>query len=162
MKRKTIGWLIFGGGLLVALLLGVRKSYAEPDWEAKIFLAKLSPYQSIVKTWAYHWSLLNNVVRALIWTESSGDPNAESEKGAKGLMGILYPTAQEMGFAGEPDELFDPNTNLYYGGKYLRWQLDRYGQDLQKALTAYYAGTYTPEYQWYVDRVLGYYSRLTT
>jgi len=159
MKKSTVGWLILGGGIITLLLLRFRTHIIE-DREARIFLNRLSPYQSIVENWAYCFSVDENIVRAVIWTESSGDPNAESPKHALGLMGVLYTTAQQMGFTGQPDGLFDPDTNVYYGTKYLRWQLDRYGQVIQMALSAYEAGTYTPENQWYVDRVLGYYARL--
>jgi len=161
MKPKTVAWLILGGGIVVTLLLFRSRIHEViEDWEAKIFLNRLSPYQSILEDWAYCFGVDENIVRAVIWTESSGDPSAESPKHALGLMGVLYPTAQQMGFTGEPDGLFDPHTNIYYGTKYLRWQLDRYEQDLEMALSAYEAGTYTPENKWYVDRVLGYYTRL--
>jgi len=160
MKRKTVGWLILGGGIITLLLLRSRLHEIVEDWEVRIFLNRLSPYHSIVEDWAHCFSVDGNIVRAVIWTESSGDPNAESPKHALGLMGVLYTTAQQMGFTGESDGLFDPDTNIYYGTKYLRWQLDRYGQDIEMALSAYEAGTYTPENQWYVDRVLGYYIRL--
>jgi len=160
MKSKTVGWLLLGGGIITLLLLRSRLHEIVEDWEVRIFLNRLSPYQSIVEDWAYCFSVDENIVRTLIWTESSGDPNAESKKHALGLMGVLYTTAQQMGYPGESDGLFDPDTNVYYGTKYLRWQLDRYGQNIEMALSAYEAGTYTPENQWYVDRVLGYYTRL--
>jgi len=161
MKSKTVAWLILGGGIVVTLLLFRSRIHdVIEDWEAKIFLNRLSPYQSIVEYYTKYFGLDDNVVRAIIWTESSGDPDAESPKHALGLMGVLYTTAQQMGFEGEPDDLFDPEINIRYGTKYLVWQLDRYGQEIKKALSAYEAGTYTPENKWYVDRVLGYYTRL--
>lgn len=149
-----------GGGIITLLLLRSRLHEIVEDWEVRIFLNHLSPYQSIVEDRAHYFSVDENIVRAVIWTESSSDPNAESKKHALGLMGVLYTTAQQMGYPGEPDGLFDPDTNVYYGTKYLRWQLDRYGQNIQMALSAYEAGTYTPINQWYVDRVFGYYIRL--
>ncbi len=158
MKRKTVGWLILGGGIITLLLLRFR-THIE-DREVRIFLNRLSPYQSIVTNYADQHSLDENLVKAVIWTESSGFPDAEGLYGEIGFMQVFYTTAQQMGFTGEPDELFDPDTNIYYGTKYLRWQLNRYEQDIQMALSAYKAGTYTPENQWYVDRVLGYYARL--
>jgi len=160
MKSKTVGWLILGGGIITLLLLRFRLHEIVEDREVRIFLNRLSPYQSIVENWAHCFSVDENIVRAIIWTESSGDPDAESKKHALGLMGVLYTTAQQMGFTGQPDDLFDPDTNVHYGTKYLRWQLDRYEQNIQMALSAYEAGTYTPINQWYVDKVLGYYARL--
>ncbi|GAI87295.1 unnamed protein product, partial [marine sediment metagenome] len=120
MKPKTLGWIILGGGIITLLLLRSRLHEVVEDWEVRIFLNRLSPYQSIVEDWAYGFSVDENIVRALIWTESSGHPDAESKKHALGLMGVLYTTAQQMGFTGESDGLFDPDTNVYYGTKYLR------------------------------------------
>lgn len=165
MERKTLGWVILGGGIVTLLLLRSKISEAIQDWEARIFLNRLSPYRSIVTEYAEQYSLDENLIRAVIWKESSGHPNAKRWEGeeygySRGLMGVLYTTAQQMGFVGQLDDLFDPDTNIHYGTAYLRWQLDRYGEDVEKALSAYNAGTYTPENKWYVDRVFGYYARL--
>lgn len=160
MKGKTVAWLVLGGGIITLLLLRSRLHEIVEDWEARIFLNRLSPYQSIVEDWAHCFSVDENIVRAVIWTESSGFPDAKGPGGEIGFMQLFYTTAQQMGFTGEPDDLFDPDTNVQYGTKYLRWQLDRYEQDIEIALSAYKAGTYTPENKWYVDRVLGYSIRL--
>jgi len=159
MKQRIGGSLFLAAGVPITLLL-LRSSYPQLDEEAKAFLQRISPYQSPIKVWAYHWSLHHNLTRALIWKESSGDPDTVGSDGERGLCQIKHPTAQQMGFTGSADELFDPNINVHYATKYLRWQLNRYDQDLQKALSAYNAGTYIPENQEYVDRVLGYYRRL--
>lgn len=165
MKGKTIGWLILGGGIITLLLLRTKIAEAIEDWEARIFLNRLSPFQSIVTEYAGQFSLDENLVKAVIWKESSGFPDAERWEGeeygySRGLMGLLYTTAQQMGFTGEPDDLFDPEINIQYGTAYLRWQLDRYGQDLRMALSAYNAGTYTEANKAYVDKVLQYQARL--
>ena len=160
MKGKTVAWLVLGGGIITLLLLRSRLHEVVEDWEVRIFLNRLSPYQSIVEDWAHCFSVDENIVGAVIWTESSGFPDTEGPYGEIGFMQVFYTTAQQMGFTGEPHDLFDPDTNVHYGTKYLRWQLDRYGQDIEMALSAYKAGTYTPENKWYVDRVLGYYARL--
>lgn len=166
MKSKTVGWLILGGGITLTLLLfRSRIAEAAKDWEVRLFLNRLSPYQSIVTEYADQHSLDENLIRAVIWKESSGHPNAKRWEGeeygySRGFMGVLYGTALQMGFTGEPDDLFDPDTNVDYGTAYLRWQLDRYGEDVRKALSAYNAGTYTPTNKYYVDKVLEYYARL--
>jgi len=41
-----------------------------------------------------------------------------------GLMQILYVTAKEMGYAGEPEGLFLPRENLHWGVKRIRQNLD--------------------------------------
>lgn len=165
MKSKTVAWLAIGGGIITLLLFRSRIAEAVKDWEVRLFLNRLSPYQSIVTEYAEQYSLDENLIRAVIWKESSGHPNAKRWEGeeygySRGLMGVLYTTAQQMGFTGEPDDLFDPDTNIHYGTAYLRWQLDRYGEDVEKALSAYNAGTYTEVNKYYVNKVLEYYGRL--
>ena len=76
-------------------------------------------------------ALLNSVVMA----ESGGNPMAESPKGAGGLMQLMPATAQELGVT----DVFDPEQNLRGGAKYLRQQLERFG-DPSLALAAYNAG----------------------
>jgi hypothetical protein len=67
--------------------------------------------------------------------ESGGNPMAESPKGAGGLMQLMPATAQELGVT----DVFDPEQNLRGGAKYLRQQLERFG-DPSLALAAYNAG----------------------
>ena len=76
-------------------------------------------------------ALLNSVVMA----ESGGNPMAKSPKGAGGLMQLMPATAQELGVT----DVFDPEQNLRGGAKYLRQQLERFG-DPSLALAAYNAG----------------------
>jgi soluble lytic murein transglycosylase-like protein len=76
------------------------------------------------------------LVRAVIRTESNGDPAAVSNKGAQGLMQLMPTTAAEMGVT----NAFNPQENLEGGVRYLRQLLSRYGGDLDKALAAYNAG----------------------
>ena len=76
-------------------------------------------------------ALLSSVVMA----ESGGNPMAKSPKGASGLMQLMPATAQELGVT----DVFDPEQNLRGGAKYLRQQLERFG-DPSLALAAYNAG----------------------
>lgn len=59
-----------------------------------------------------------------------------------GLCQVKHMTAKYMGFSGDEDDLMRPEINAYYAGKYLRYQLDRYNQDVDKAVAAYNAGHY--------------------
>ena len=101
------------------------------------------------------------LVRAIIKVESDWNPQAFNPEGTGsfGLMQIQCSTAEFMGFSGNCRALFDPRVNLIYGVKYVRWQLDRYG-DMPKAIAAYNAGTAfsnpdgTFRNQRYVDKVL--------
>lgn len=165
MKRSTLGWLILGGTAVTFFFFRSRIAEAVQDWEVRIILGRISPYNTILIHHSARNFLDENLVKAIIWRESSGFPNVSRWEEplqcySYGLIGITYTTAQQMGFTGNPGGLFDPDTNVRYGTDYLRWQLDRYSEDVRKAVSAYNAGTYTETNKAYVDRVLEYLSRL--
>lgn len=68
--------------------------------------------------------------------ESGGKIDAESRKGARGLMQIMPDTQTELGVT-DPD---DPVQSMMGGAKYLRKMLDRYDGNYETALAAYNAG----------------------
>lgn len=85
-------------------------------------------------------------VMALIETESSFNPRAVSFAGAYGLMQLLPSTAADMGYSGPAEGLFDPETNIRLGMRYLIWcwnyLAQRLGRDPTQAewLSAYNGG----------------------
>lgn len=84
------------------------------------------------------------LIAAIIDVESGGDPDARGPVGEYGLMQVRLSTAQMMGFTGDPARLLNPATNIEYGAKYLRWQFDRYRDQMMRhewAVAAYHAGT---------------------
>lgn len=94
-------------------------------------------------TWAF--------IQAVIEVESGGDPNAESSSGAKGLMQLMDATGEEIFLEvgiGDCYNPFDPYQNILLGSHYLQKLVDKYGGDLELALTAYHSGMGT------VDRLL--------
>jgi len=70
----------------------------------------------------------------LIQQESSGNPNAQSEKGAFGYMQLMPGTARELGV-----DRTNPVENMRGGARYLRQQLDEF-HTVPLALAAYNAG----------------------
>ncbi len=86
---------------------------------------------------AAKYALDPNLVAAVIWAESSGDPKAVSTKGAKGLMQLMPGTARDMGVS----DVLDPSQNVDGGSLYLRQMLDRHDGVLSLALAAYNAGS---------------------
>jgi soluble lytic murein transglycosylase-like protein len=77
-----------------------------------------------------------DLLRIMIAVESQGNPRAVSPKGARGLMQLMPDTAAELGVT----DVFDPEANIEAGTRYLRLLLERYNNDLVKALAAYNAG----------------------
>lgn len=92
------------------------------------------PYRDTVAGLAARYDLSPALIEALVWQESRWNPAAVSPVGARGLGQLMPGTARELGV--NPD---DPYANLEGAARYLRIQLDRFG-DLELALAAYNAG----------------------
>lgn len=91
-----------------------------------------------------------SLVKGLIASESQFKPEAirgEAHLGdaSRGLMQLLYSTAQSLGYKGEPSGLFDPLTNIQLGTKLLAQDLRRVGGDVPAALSMYNGG-FRPQY----------------
>ena len=81
-----------------------------------------------------------DVVNKVVQAESSGNPNAVSPKGAKGLMQLMDKTGQDLANkSGVSYQPFNAKQNLELGTNYLQEQLNKFG-DLKLALSAYNAG----------------------
>jgi hypothetical protein len=96
-------------------------------------------YGKLIYQMASRYSLNPMLVAALIHVESDFNARARSRKGALGLMQLLPKTARRFGVYRRRD-LLNPRKNLEAGGRYLRWLIDRFGQDPLRVLAAYNAG----------------------
>lgn len=123
---------------------------------------RLSNYSEIISEASNKFNIPENIIKAVITTESAGVETARSPVGAKGLMQLMDGTASELGVSNP----FEPYQNIMGGTKYLRQMLDNFGGDLKLALAAYNAGPGNvmkygdippfPETQQYVKKVLRY------
>jgi len=57
-----------------------------------------------------------------------------------GICQVKLATAKWLGFRGNSKELMQPKNNIFYAGKFLAYQYNRYHGDIHKALTAYNRG----------------------
>lgn len=89
-----------------------------------------------VHLWAPEYSLEPGLVLAVISAESNFNPNAESHKGALGLMQLIPTTAKRFGV----NNAFDPADNMHGGMAYLQWLLQHFDGDVELALAGYNAG----------------------
>jgi len=106
-----------------------------------------------------------DLVAALIWQESGGNPGAYSRSGAVGLMQVMprdglaasFMCANGPCFHNRPkmDELKDPAFNISYGTKMLAGLVNKNGS-LREALKSY--GPMDVGY-YYADKVLGIYQQ---
>ena len=92
-------------------------------------------YGAKVQELAARYDLSPALIEAVVWQESRWQAAARSPVGARGLAQLMPGTAQSLGV--DPD---DPLANLEGGARYLRYLLDRFNGDIEKALAAYNAG----------------------
>jgi soluble lytic murein transglycosylase-like protein len=94
-----------------------------------------TPYAAEIDAAAAKYNVDAALLRGLIRQESNFNPNAGSPAGARGLTQLMPGTASALGV--DPSV---PAQAIEGGAKYLRQQLDKFGNDPAKALAAYNAG----------------------
>lgn len=102
-------------------------------------------YTQSVEYYAQEYRLEPSLVYAVIFCESGFEPEAVSHAGAKGLMQItedtgLWVAGQIEEIDSETMDLFDPDTNIHIGCKYLQWLLEKFSGNPETALAGYNAG----------------------
>ena len=106
---------------------------SQPVEEASKNLQENQNFEHIVGEASRKYDVDPVLIKAVIETESFGNPHAVSPAGAQGLMQLMPRTASELGV----DNPFDPAQNIMAGARYLRQLLDRYQGDLRLTLAAY-------------------------
>ena len=76
-------------------------------------------YQTLVSRYAAAYGVPTSLAHAVIKVESNYRANARGSAGEIGLMQIKPSTARAMGYSGGSKGLFNPETNIKYGMKYL-------------------------------------------
>lgn len=78
-----------------------------------------APYGEIVARYASSYGVPVSLAHAVISVESNYRPNVRGSAGEIGLMQIKPSTARMMGYSGSAKGLFNPETNIKFGMKYL-------------------------------------------
>jgi soluble lytic murein transglycosylase-like protein len=99
-------------------------------------LARAVQYDSIIEHAAVSSALEANLLRAVIVVESGFNSHAVSKRGAVGLMQLMPATASRYGVSNP----YDAQQNVRAGARYLKFLIDRFGQNIRLALAAYNAG----------------------
>lgn len=112
------------------LVLESATDHRPPGWSASAFAA---------------------LIKAHIGVESSFNPQAfnpesqlKTRDPSRGLMQMRYTTAQDLGFLGSPDDLYDPATNIELGAALIERNLAYAKGGLEPAISAYNAGFGNP------------------
>jgi len=121
-------------------------------------------FNDLIEQTAYKHQVDAKLVHAVIQTESAYNADAESPKGAVGLMQLMPDTAKRFGVI----DRNDPDQNVDGGIRYLKHLIDLFNPKIDLALAAYNAGENAvmrnnntippyPETQNYVKQVLALY-----
>ena len=97
-----------------------------------------TPFGQLIFDTAKRHAVNPLLVAAMIRAESAFDERAVSVKGARGLLQLMPATARRFGV---PERrLFEPESNLEAGVRYIKWLRGRFSDDLPRVLAAYNAG----------------------
>jgi soluble lytic murein transglycosylase len=141
--RRRTAWL---AGIVLALAALGAAWYlvhqSMPGWYARLWYPL--EHEQAVNDEAARNGLDPALVAAVIDTESGFVPDSRSAQGAVGLMQVQPDTARFI--AGlkprpspAPERLAEPDVNIAYGARFLRYLIDRYGS-VDLALAAYNGG----------------------
>ena len=87
-------------------------------------------YSSLIRKAAAKHGVPANIAKAVVEVESNFNPRARGRAGEVGLMQIKPATARGIGYRGSTKALYDPETNLEWGMKYLAGAHERANGDL--------------------------------
>ncbi|MFA6540342.1 MAG: transglycosylase SLT domain-containing protein [Bacteroidota bacterium] len=129
---------------------------------SKSVVEAVGRYDDIINRAAEKYNIDSTLIKAVMASESAGNPKARSSSNAKGLMQLIDSTAAQVGVK----NVWDPEQNIHGGAKYLRQMLDKFDGNIKLAVASYNAGPgrvekekkipAIPETQEYVKRVMNY------
>ncbi len=128
---------------------------------AETLIAERHPftYRELVEREAYQNNLHPAFVAAIIFNESSFNPGAESNRGARGLMQMMEDTAVWVydqighGTGYSFDLMYDAETNVEYGCWYLNYLSGKFGGDPVLVAAAFHSGQ-TNVLNWLSDKTV--------
>ena len=101
-------------------------------------------YSEYVEKYAKEYDVDKYLIFAIIKAESNFDQDAVSHREAKGLMQLMYSTAEEIAKKVNVDlneeNILEPYININLGTKYISMLIQKYG-NINLALAAYNAGS---------------------
>jgi soluble lytic murein transglycosylase-like protein len=107
--------------------------YAMPDFQT-------NEYSALISKYANQYNVPVELADAVVRVESNYNPNARGSAGEVGLMQIKPTSARMMGYTGTKKGLFDPETNIKFGMKYLATAHQLGGGETCNTILKYNAG----------------------
>jgi soluble lytic murein transglycosylase-like protein len=99
-----------------------------------------SRYEGLIRQYADQYGVPTELAMAVVRIESNFQPMAKGSAGEIGLMQIKPATAKLMGYRGRASGLYDPETNIRYGMKYLAGAHELGDGKLCRTILKYNAG----------------------
>lgn len=148
MKRK---FSVAAAAFLCAALTGCQTSGVSAETTGSIKTSKLEtktttsgyaakPFASLIANYAKSYGVPLALAHAVVQVESSYRPDVRGSHGEIGLMQIKPATARMMGYRGSAKGLYDPETNIKYGMKYLAKAHELGGGETCGTILKYNAG----------------------
>jgi soluble lytic murein transglycosylase len=135
---------VIGGTLLVVALGGFLLANSDRFQRTLEEVTLPLQHEDIIRQQAAEKGVPADLIAAVIYSESRFRDQT-SHAGARGLMQITPSTAKVIeklsgGQTFKFDDLSDPDINIRYGTFYLRYLIEKYGENEIAALAAYNAG----------------------
>ncbi|WP_105400769.1 MULTISPECIES: lytic transglycosylase domain-containing protein [Neorhizobium] len=113
--------------------------FAAPTDEARRLVRQLH-YTQLISKYADEYDVPEELALAVVQIESNFRPTVKGSAGEIGLMQIKPATARLMGYRGPDYGLYDPETNIRYGMKYLAGAHELGGGKICGTILKYNAG----------------------
>jgi soluble lytic murein transglycosylase len=141
LRRRRAMAILTAAGLAVVAVLALRPVIHHTVREIALPLR----HEDIIRQQAKDKGLDPALIAGVIYAESHFIDGRTSSAGAQGLMQLTPATAQYIaqksgGTAFRVSDLGTPQVNIAYGAFYLRYLMERYGDDVPLVLAAYNAG----------------------
>ena len=137
-KRKTV---IDKDGVVVGKLKTFKSTTGYPKAGNPLTAElKTASYSGFIQSYAKAYGVPVDLAHAVVRVESNFNPRARGSAGEIGLMQIKPATARMMGYRGSAKGLYDPETNIKFGMKYLAMAHDLSGGTTCGTILKYNAG----------------------
>jgi len=127
--------------LFAALTLAACGSRQDLSVSSNLYPGETPQMRALIREYAQVHDIPEALLHRVIQRESDYRANARNGP-YYGLMQILPETARTMGFRGAPSDLLDAETNLRFGGRYLRGAWIVADGDIDEAVSWYARGYY--------------------
>ena len=155
-RLQLLSVIAFGLSFLLVFVVSKGNHSSNSPSQANIWEA--------VQVASAEYQIPSDLVFAIIKVESNFNSRAKSHAGAMGLMQLMPSTARSIGYKGSMKALYNPETNITWGMKYLAMAYKKAGGDTCKTVMRYQSGLWAKKYsKWnriYCSRVKRYLSTI--